>query len=156
MAMDAVDRQILEILQEDGRITNAELANRVGLTPGPVLARVNKLEETGYITGYRGLVDPEKVGLSFSAFVAVILRSHGEKECQSFIDSMKMVPEVQEVHHIAGDEDYLLKVVATSARDYERLLLDHITGHEHVRRVKTILVLSTQKFTTTAPIKKDL
>lgn len=150
-----MDRQILDILQENGRITNAELANRVGLTPGPVLARVNKLEENGYLAGYRALVNPKSVGLGLTAFVAVILKSHGAVECEAFVQAMAAVPEVQECHHIAGDEDYLMKVVAASPADYEKLLLEKITGLEIVRRVKTIIVLSTPKSTTAVPIREN-
>jgi DNA-binding Lrp family transcriptional regulator len=155
VSIDSVDQQILEILQVHGRITNAELASRVGLTPGPVLARVNKLEENGFISSYRAVVDQDRIGLGLTAFAAVILHSHGSAECDAFIAAMRDVPEVLECHHIAGDEDYLIKVVASSPADYERLLLDRITGLKMVRRVKTLIVLSTPKSTSALPIRKE-
>src|SRR3954462_15512543 len=139
MSLDAVDVAILDTLQEEGRITNAELAQRVGLTPAPTLARVNKLEERGFIRGYTAIVDREKIGLPFTAFVAVIVRSHGMAAAQEFLKAVHALPEVPECHHIAGDEDYLLKVVAASPSEYESFVLNRLLEVADVQRVKTII-----------------
>lgn len=147
-----MDRQILDILQQDGRVTNVELAGRVGLTPGPTLARVNKLEAAGYLTGYVGLVDREKLGLSVTVIVAVSLRSHTSETNAAFLKAVAELPEIIEVHHVAGDDDFLLKVVAASPRDYEQFVLEKLTAVADLQRVKSTFVLSSPKSTTAIPI----
>lgn len=155
MTLDAVDIAILDILQEDGRITNSELAQRVGLTPAPTLARVNKLETAGYITGYTAIVNRDKLGLPVTAFVAVIVKSHGVAASQEFLKAVANLPEVLECHHIAGDEDYLLKVVAASPADYESFVLNKLLEINDVQRVKTIIVLSTPISRTNIPVHEE-
>ncbi len=156
MAIDAVDQEILNILQRDGRITNAELATRVGLTPGPTLARVGKLEAGGYIRGYVALVDRDRVGLPVTAFVSVILKTHGNAVAREFLAQMAALPEVLECHHIAGDEDYLLKVVAANPADYESFVLNKLMEISDVQRIKTTIVLSSPKIQTAVPIRPEL
>jgi len=153
MVLDPVDQEICRLLQENGRMTFADIAQRVGLTAAPVLARVNKLEAAGVIGSYHAVLGREKLGFAMTAFVAVILKSHGTAECRDFVAAIVEVPEVLECHHIAGEEDYLLKVVAQSPKDYERLINDRITNLPQVRRVKTILVLSSAKESTAVPVK---
>lgn len=156
MAIDATDQQILNILQQDGRITNAELATRVGLTPGPTLARVAKLEVAGFIKGYVAIVDRDRVGLPVTAFVSVNMKTHGSAVAREFLAAMTLLPEVLEVHHIAGDEDYLLKVVAASPADYERFVLNELMEIADVQRIKTTIVLSSPKTQTAVPIRPEL
>lgn len=155
MALDAADKQILDILQTEGRITNAELASRIGLTPGPTLARVNKLEASGVISCYCAIVDHAKLGLPVTAFVSVIMNNHGVAASMAFFNAMAKLPEVLECHHIAGEEDYLLKVVAASPSDYERFVLDKLMELPDVQRVKTTFVLSSPKSTTAIPIRLE-
>jgi len=155
VSLDRQDKRILEILQADGRITNSELASRINLTPAPTLSRVNKLESTGVIRGYTALIDPLALGLPFLAFVSVILRAPRPDEHASFLRAMLELPEVLECHHVAGDEDYLLKVVATGPRDYESLVMHRIGAIPEVLRVKTMLVLSSGKQTTSLPVPMD-
>jgi Lrp/AsnC family leucine-responsive transcriptional regulator len=152
MSLDAVDRSILRILQQEGRITNVDLAQRVGLTPGPTLARVNKLEGLGVISRYAAVVDRETLGLPVTAFVSVILKTHNLEASRAFVDAVAAMPEVLECHHIAGEEDYLLKVVAASPGDYEKFVLERLSSVEAVQRVKTTIVLSSPKCTTEVPI----
>ncbi|MBS1718778.1 MAG: Lrp/AsnC family transcriptional regulator [Armatimonadetes bacterium] len=156
MAFDATDIRILETLQEEGRITNADLAARIGLTPGPVLARVNKLESAGVIKNYAAIVDRDAAGLPFTAFVSVIMRANGRVVEQNFLNAIQGIPEVLECHHIAGDEDYLLKVVAENARHYELHVLERILEIQDVQRVKSIIVLSSPKTETKVPIRGQL
>lgn len=153
MLLDATDARILETLQEEGRITNAELAQRIGLSPGATLARVGKLENAGVISGYTAIMDRESLGLPVTAFVAVILRSHGRQESAHFLEAVKALPQVLECHHIAGEEDYLLKVVASSPSDFETFVLDELTSISDVQRVKTTFVLSSPKVSTVIPIR---
>ncbi|MGI8923395.1 MAG: Lrp/AsnC family transcriptional regulator [Fimbriimonadales bacterium] len=155
MTLDAVDCAILETLQTEGRVTNSELATRVGLTPAPTLARVNKLESAGYIKGYAAIVDREMVGLPVTAFVSVILKSHGSGPAKAFLDSVNSLPEIIECHHIAGDEDYLLKVVAASPADYESFVLDKLSEIGDIQRFKTTIVLSSPKTLTAVPIRGE-
>ncbi len=152
--LDIIDFKILEILQTEGRITNAELAQRIGLTPGPVLTRVSKLESAGYIQRYVAVVDRAALGLGVTAFVSVILKEHDRRSSEVFTAAVGAIPQVLECHHIAGDEDYLLKVIAASPVDYERVILDEISSLAGVQRVKTIFVLSTTKDETGVPVRE--
>ncbi|HMS54560.1 MAG TPA: Lrp/AsnC family transcriptional regulator [Fimbriimonadaceae bacterium] len=151
--MDAIDYAILVILQSEGRITNAELASRIGLTPGPVLARVNKLEASGLIQGYTAVLDRERLGFPVTVFVAVIVKSHDQPTCDSFVRAVNELDEVLECHHIAGDEDYLLKVVAQSPADYERFTTEKLATIPSIQRIKTTFVLSSSKSTSRIPLE---
>lgn len=153
MKLDPVDYKILEILQRDGRIANFRLAKKVGLTPTPTLARVKKLEAAGLIRRYVALVDQTRLGMSVTAFVSVILESHKKKTSLDFVDAVQKLPEVLECHHIAGDEDYLLKVVAKNPEDYEKFVLEKLTRIAGIEKVKTIIVLSSSKLETAIPVK---
>jgi Lrp/AsnC family leucine-responsive transcriptional regulator len=153
--LDRTDYKILAILQRDGRITNAALAKRVGLTPAPTLARVKKLEAAGYIRRYVALLDPARLGLPVTAFVSVILESHRRKTSDDFRAAVAKLPEVLECHHIAGDEDFLLKVVAASPGDYESFVLGKLTKIGGIEKVKTIFVLSSSKLETALPIREE-
>lgn len=152
MALDTTDYRILDILQSDGKITNAELASRVGLTPAPTLARVSKLESMGLIMGYTAELNREMLGYSVIAFVAVIMKEHGGPATAQFLERVAELPEVLECHHIAGEEDYLLKVVASSPRSYEQFLLEKLILLDSVQRVKTSFVLSSPKMTNRIPV----
>ncbi len=152
-ALDLVDLQILEILQAEGRITNAELSQRIGLTQGPALNRVAKLEAAGYIKRYVAVVDREAMGLPVTAFVSVIMKTHDRESTREFNQAVEGLPEVLECHHIAGEEDYLLKVVAANPADYERFVLEELSAIPSVQRVKTTFVLSTPKDETCIPVR---
>lgn len=110
MKLDRIDYNILKILQEKGRITNAQLANDVGLSPAPTLERVRKLETSGLIESYHALVNPELLGLSITVFIEVKLNYHSHFKIEQFIDSIKSLPEIVETYHITGDGDFLLKM----------------------------------------------
>jgi Lrp/AsnC family leucine-responsive transcriptional regulator len=151
--LDPVDLKILSILQREGRITNFKLAKKIGLTPAPTLMRVKKLEEGGYIKRFVALVDPIKLGLPVVAFVHVILEAHNRKTTLDFIQAIQKFPEVLECHHIAGDEDFLLKVVAASPGEYEDFVLEKLTKVGGIEKVKTTFVLSSSKLETAIPVK---
>ncbi|RYG32065.1 Lrp/AsnC family transcriptional regulator [bacterium] len=152
MLADAVDRLLVETLQREGRVTYSDLATRVGLTAAPTQARVAKLESTGVITGYAAKVDRTKIGYTFLAFVSVILRNHEPDEEDAFEAAAAAIPQIQEIHHVSGEEDYLLKVIARDTTDFEKLLRRTIGAIPQVQRVKTTLVLSTAKSTTACPV----
>lgn len=151
--LDTIDRRLLEILQLDGRITNVDLARAVDLTPAPTLERVRKLEVAGYVKGYTALLEASKLGYGTMAFVSVVLRSHTYETSVRFRDACDRIPEVLECHHIAGDEDFLLKVVAADPSDYERFVLETLTRIPGIEKIKTTFVLSSSKLSTRIPIR---
>lgn len=152
ISLDAVDRQILRLLQENGRMTNAALAEAVGLTATPVLQRIKKLEQAGAIKGYVAIVDRAAVGLGAAAFVHVKLAKHNLASHTRFLEEIQNYSEVLECHHIAGEDDFLLKVVVEDISAYERFLLHKLTKVVDIDRVQTTFVLSTAKAETALPI----
>jgi len=153
MELDQTDRAILRHLQEDGRMSHAALAEAVGLTPTPLRQRVDKLERAGVILGYRATVDPAGVDRATVAFVHVTLAGQSYDHHFAFIDRVQDMPEVLEAHHIAGEEDFLLKVAVRDVRAYEWFLLERLSKLELVDRVKTTFVLSSAK--SDAPLAVD-
>jgi Lrp/AsnC family leucine-responsive transcriptional regulator len=143
-SLDAIDRQILRLLQDNGRMTNAALAEAVGLTPTPMLQRMRKLEQSGVIQRYAAVVDAAKVGRPVLAFVHVTLKSHEAAVHQKLLTLVKELPEVIECHHIAGDEDFLLKVAMRNIPELEHLLF-RLGGSGVIARIKTTFVLSSAK-----------
>jgi Lrp/AsnC family leucine-responsive transcriptional regulator len=144
-SLDPVDKKILSILQENGRITNVKLASQVGLSPPTVLERVRKLEERGIIEKYVALVDPAKVGLGLCAFVQVSLSFHRHKEIDRFRSEVLEFSEVLECYHVAGEGDYLLKVVSRDIQAYRDWLVTRLTTLEVVQRVQTLIVFEIMK-----------
>lgn len=154
--IDDLDRKILELLQRDGRITNSDLAEQIGLTPAPTLARVKKLEEAGFIKRYVALADQAKLGLPVTIFVSIILESHKLKTTLDFQKAVLQIPEILECHHIAGDEDFLLKVVASSPADFEKFVLGKLAKMGGIEKVKSVFVLSSSKLDTAIPVREAL
>ncbi|GIV57949.1 MAG: AsnC family transcriptional regulator [Rhodothermaceae bacterium] len=152
-SLDAIDRQILDILQEDGGITNVELARRVGLAPATTLDRVRKLRQNGIIRGYVALVDATKVNQRTVAFIQVTLSRHGAEHVRAFREQVQALPEVLECYHISGESDYLLKVVAPDIGCYEDFLLHRLAAIPNIGRIHTSFVLSTVKHETKIPIQ---
>jgi Lrp/AsnC family leucine-responsive transcriptional regulator len=154
--MDSIDAQILEILQDNGRITNSDLAKRVGLSAPSVLERVRKLEEAGVILGYSAKVNPEKVGRGTSCFVAISLALHQQQSIETFLRQIEDIPEVLECHHITGEEDYLLRVAVHDMQHYRNLLLNSITKIPGLSKIKTMVVLSQMKMETRLEVDESL
>ena len=151
-ALHPLDRRILEILQTQGRISNVQLAADVGLSPSAVLERVRKLEERGIIERYVTLLDNRKIGLGTIAFVGVTLHHHQTDAIESFHRFVNESDKVLECYHLAGAEDYILKVYARDIDDYERFLLSSLTRTRGVDKVTTMFVLSTLKRETAMPL----
>jgi len=145
MDLDSKDKYLLEELQANSRITNAELAKRIGLSPSSTLERVKKLEVSGFIDKYIAILNPRKAGYSCFTFVEVKLARHGETPVENFISSIALIPEVLECHHITGEADFLLKVATKDIPAYEELILHQLSALTNVQTMKTSVVLSTFK-----------
>lgn len=145
MAFDRIDRQILALLQEDGRMTNVELAERVGLTAPPCLRRVRALEEEGVIQGYHAALDPGSLGYTITVFAMVSLKSQAEADLNAFEQHVATIPEVRECHMLNGEIDFILKIVATDLRSFQELLTTQLTPAPNVSHVKTSLTIRTAK-----------
>ena len=152
--IDEIDKNILAIIQQEGRESNAEIARQVGMAPSAVLERVRKLEEQGIIRGYTASVDPKAVGFGLTAFVFVRTNECGDGTDQLLAE----IPEVLEVHDVAGEDSYLLKVRAADPEDLARLLREKLKSIPTVVTTRTTVVLQTVKETTTLPLDrcKDL
>ncbi|MCX6407781.1 MAG: Lrp/AsnC family transcriptional regulator [Propionibacteriales bacterium] len=149
---DAIDQAILHELQVDGRLTNQELADRVGLSPSPCLRRVRALESAGVISGYRAVVAQQEVGLSITAFVRLRLSSHATDTVEAVEEELRALPEVVEAYVLAGDHDYLLKVVAESFASYEQLLRDRIRDIPSLASIETTFAFGTTKEPSPVPV----
>jgi Lrp/AsnC family transcriptional regulator, leucine-responsive regulatory protein len=146
-----IDRKILNIIQNDARIANAEIARQVGLAPSAVLERIRKLEERGIIRGYTAQLDASQVDFGLTAFVAV-----RTNECCSETDKfLAEIPEVLEVHDVAGEDSYLLKVRAKNTEDLARLLRERLKNVPNVASTKTTIVLQTIKESIALPIAES-
>ncbi|AEV27560.1 MULTISPECIES: Lrp/AsnC family transcriptional regulator [Azospira] len=142
MEIDRYDRQILQLLQEDGRISNQDLADRIGLSPSPCLRRVRALEEAGLITGYRAQLDAKKLGLSLMALIGISMDQHTPERFTNFEAAIAQVPEVLECLLITGQQsDYQLKVAVQDMDAYQELLLNRINRIAGVTGVHTSFVL---------------
>ena len=146
-SLDRIDLLLLAELQRAARQTNAELAERVHLSPSACLRRVQRLERAGVIAGYRAEVDPEKLGLGLQAFVRVQLKSHDAARIAVFAEQVNGWPEIVACHALTGDMDYLLQVVVRDLEHFSRFLLDKLLAQAEVADVNTSFVLRTVKRT---------
>ncbi len=152
MAFDRIDRQIMALLQEDGRMTNVDLAERVGLTAPPCLRRVRALEEAGAICGYHAELDAAKLGFPITVFAMVSLRSQAEHDLTLFEEHVATIPEVRECHMLNGEIDFILKIVAQDLRAFQEILTTHLTPAPNVAGVKTSLTIRTAKALSGIPV----
>lgn len=151
--IDEMDRRILSLLQQDARLPNAEIARRVGMVPSATLERLRKLEERGVIQGYECRIDPNKLGLGLTAFIFVKSGDKGDHETG---ERLKQHPNVLEVHHIAGEDCYLVKLRAADTAELGRLLRMEINSLPNVRSTRTTIVLGTLKESARIPIPEEL
>lgn len=138
---DKIDRKILALLQANGRMSNAELAQNVSLSPSACLRRVQKLEESGVIAGYVALVRQEAVGRPTSIFVEVALKTQSEESLNTFERAVQDCPDIMECYLMSGDSDYLIRVVAADTQDYERIHKQHLTRLPGVARIRSSFAL---------------
>lgn len=153
--LDAIDLLILTELQCDGRLTNQELADRVGLSPSPCLRRVRRLEDTGVISGYRAVVSPKAVDLEITAFVRLRLASHEGSTVDAVEERLRAIPWIVEAHLLAGDWDYLVRVVTPSFEEYERLLREHLRAIPALSSIDTTFAFGVTKPLTPLPVHRD-
>lgn len=154
MKLDRYDRKILQLLQHNGRITNQELAERVGLSAAPCLRRVRSLEEQGIISGYQAVLDAKKMGLSLIALLQISMDRHTPERFENFDAKIRELPEVLECLLITGhDADYMLKVIVKDMESYQELLLNKITRIEGVSGVHSSFVMRQVVNTTNIPVK---
>ena len=153
LSLDRIDRIILQTLQEDGRITNVDLARKVGLTAPPCLRRVRALEQSGAITGYHAALDPVALGYNLTVFAMVSLKSQAESDLQAFQQLVAEIPEVRECHMLNGEIDFILKIVAADLKSFQDILTTHLTPAPNVASVKTSLTIRTAKQAPGVPIE---
>jgi DNA-binding Lrp family transcriptional regulator len=151
--LDAIDWKILAELQQDGRITNVELARRVGISAPPCRRRVRALEEAGYVRGYRALLDEKRLGYEVTVFALVHLSSQAEPDLAAFEAFVREQPLVRECFMLSGEVDFILKCVAPDLKTFQAFVTD-LTGAPHVRNVKTSLALRMSKDAPIVPMER--
>ena len=151
--LDAIDRKILKELQDDGRITNVELARRVGISAPPCLRRVRALEDAGYIKGYRALLDEKLLGYEVTVFAMVHLTSQAEADLKAFEEFVRAQPLVRECWMLSGEIDFILKCVAPDLKTFQAFVAE-LTAAPHVRNVKTSLTLHNSKDAAMVPMDR--
>jgi DNA-binding Lrp family transcriptional regulator len=150
--LDDVDRTILRTLQDEGNISNVELARRVSLSPPATHARLRRLRAQGYIQRITAILDREKAGFDLLVIIHVGLQLHQPEQVERFRAAIRKMPEVLECHHITGEYDYLVKVALRNRKDLERFVVDRLTPTPGVGRIHTSLVLTEVKSTTALPL----
>jgi DNA-binding Lrp family transcriptional regulator len=153
--LDTIDRQILRELQIDGRMTNVELAGRVGLTAPPCLRRVRTLEEEGTIHGYHAELDAGRLGYGITVFAMVSLKTQAEADLKAFEAHVASLDPVRECHMLNGEIDFMLKIVAHDLQEFQSFLTTHITPAPNVAGVKTSLTIRTAKSLSGVPVRAD-
>ncbi len=150
--IDEFDRKIMALLQDDARLTNNELAERVHLSPSQCSRRRQRLEDEGFIRGYRAVLDRDRLGFSLVNIVSVTLATHNRDNARRFAELLSRLPEVLEAHALTGEMDYILKVVTPDLRSLADFVNGVLLPHESVQHVKTAIVLETLKETSALPI----
>ena len=152
MELDATDWKILRELQRNGRLTNVELAGRVGLSPPPCLRRVRALEKAGAIKGYRALLDAGALGFDVNLFALVGLKSQAEAELKAFTACVARWPLVREAYALSGEADFLLKCTARDLASLQNFIIGELTAAPNVENVKTMLIMRVEKYEPGVPI----
>ena len=152
MMLDSIDWKILNLLQNDARITNIELSRAIGLSASPCLARVKALEKSGHISRYVSLVDSLKVGLKLSVFINVTLERQVESALERFEESIKLRPEVMECYLMTGESDYLIRVVVADIQMLEDFILNFLSKISGIGNIKSSFALKQVKYKTALPL----
>ncbi len=151
--LDNTDKKILEILQRNAKITNAQLSQEIGLSPAPTLERVKKLENSGIIQSYHAKLDPNKIGLGVSTFVMVSLKGHNKENIEKFVSRIDLIPEIVECHHVTGSGDFILKIITEDITTYQTLMLEQVSNIDIVDNMQSMVILSTFKDSKVMPLK---
>lgn len=155
MKIDTIDRKILRILQEEGRITNLQLSENIGLSAAPTLERVRKLERAGIIKSYHARVDASKLGFGLKVIIQVSLIRQIDNAMQKFVDQIRDIEEVVECAQVTGDYDYYLKVVVKDIAEYDELVNTKLSKIEEIGQMRSSVLLSTVKESTVIPIRES-
>lgn len=153
--LDRIDLKILEILQDNSKITNLDLSKKIGLSPAPTLERVKKLEQTGVVESYHAQVNPQTIGLNVQTFVLVSLAWQKENALNNFLDKIKSIDEIIECYIITGEADFLIKIICKDIPTYEQLLFKTLSQIEEIERLKTLMTLSTVKNSKVLPFEYE-
>ncbi|MEQ9443501.1 MAG: Lrp/AsnC family transcriptional regulator [Cyclobacteriaceae bacterium] len=153
--LDKIDRKILDILQKNAKITNAQLSKEIGLSPAPTLERVKKLETLGVIDSYHAKLNTAKIGLGISTFVMIKLTGHDKESIRAFINAINKIDEVIECHHVTGTSDFILRVIAKDIASYQQLMLDKVNEVQVVDSLQSLVILSTFKDSKSLPIPEE-
>ena len=152
LKLDKIDRKILDILQSNAKITNAQLSKEIGLSPAPTLERVKKLENSGIIKSYHAKLDTDKIGMGVSTFVYATLKGHNKSNIEIFMEAINKIEEVIECHHVTGSGDFVLKVIAKDIASYQQLMLEKVSDISVVDNLQSMVILSTFKDSKVLPI----
>ncbi len=152
MKIDDIDRLILHYLQNDARISNIELADKIGLSPSPCLRRVKALEDKGIIRRYVGLVDPKALGLPISIFINISLERQERSQMEEFEGKIKSFPEVMGCYLMTGSSDYLVRIVVPELEAFERFLADHLTRIPGVSNIQSSVAIKQVVYNTELPL----
>ena len=150
--LDDLDREILRLLQNSGRTSNADLARQTNLSPPAIHARIKRLEQQGYIRQYAALLDWEAAGYDMMCLISVSMQVHQPDAVHNFRQAIQQIPEVLECYHVTGEYDYLLKVAIRNRTDLERFLMEELTPIAGIAHIHTSLVLNAIKSTTELPL----
>jgi Lrp/AsnC family leucine-responsive transcriptional regulator len=151
--LDAIDCRIVAELQADGRLSNVDLAEKVGLSPSPCLRRVKRLERDRYIEGYRASLRRDRVGLGFSVFVGIKIDGHANERALGFEKAVVQMPEVIACHLVAGEADYFLEIVVPDLGSYQRFLVGKLLNLPIVREVRSNIAIQTLKAGAPLPLE---
>lgn len=148
MNLDKIDQKILNILQDNARITNVQLASKIGISPPATLERVKRLEKNGIIRRYAAIINPEKIGVDTFAIITVTLSMHQKSSIENFTKAIENFDEVLECYHVTGESDFLLKIAVKNIRQYENFILEKFTKIKGINKINTTFILSTFKHKT--------
>lgn len=151
--LDAIDCRIIAALQADGRLSNVDLADRVGLSPSPCLRRVKRLEHDGYIEAYRAVLRRGRVGLGLTVFVGVKIDGHADERADRLQESFVAMPEIVACHMVSGEVDYLLEVVVPDLEHYQRFLLGKLLALPMIKEVRSNIAIQTVKAAAPLPLE---
>lgn len=152
---DAIDVQILHLIQEDSRMTIKEISSQLNLSTTPIFERLKRLERQGVIRRYVAILDSKKIGKKLTAFIHISIIDHSKQGLDAFVDQVRTYPEVMECHHVTGDSDFLLKIVVEDIERYNNFVTNKLSTVPNVGRVKTSFSLSVSKATTAYELVLD-
>ncbi|UOB18163.1 Lrp/AsnC family transcriptional regulator [Abyssalbus ytuae] len=146
--LDSTDKKILNILQNEGRITTKALAERLNLTTTPVFERIKRLEKNGIISKYAGILNEKLIDRKLTVFISISIKDHARTYVENFLKEMESIPEVMEVYHIAGNYDFLVKVMMKDMEAYQKFVLNRLSVINNIDHVQSSFVLTKNKYTT--------